>query len=598
VVSPVYEKLYKLAGSLIRRHWRKFLRLRQRVQPSEETINFFLAGAVGFFCGIANLLYHLALEATTYLFWGVADDPATLAAQTESYWRFAVLTIGATIAGLTLHFGLRLIKRSLTTNILEIVVAGDGRLPLRRGLINTVASWISLSSGASIGREGSVVLLSATIASKFGQLLKLQPYQLRLLVGCGAGGGIAAAFNAPISGAVFAATIILGTFSMHVFAPLVLTSVIAAIVSRSFFGIQPWYQVPGFEIMHLSQLPWFILVGVGAGIIGAIFLKALEVSESIFGRLNWPIWGKLLIAGVAMGVIAIYVPGICGNGYKVTNKLLTTPGNDILLTSVFILLVSKMIATAVAVGAGTVGGVFTPTLFIGAALGTILGLVLKHFGHAEPIPLSAFGLVGMGSALAATTHAPLFAMIMIFEISLNYSLMPALMVGCVIAVWVSRKLHPFSVYLAPLKRRGIPIESGQPDQVSPHRQTVGDLMRAPVPPIPETASLTEIAQRFLSTSHSYLPVINTNHQLIGIVALDDLRAFLNKETNLPVIAYDIMRPPPPLITPSQNLADVLPIVLASDMRHFPVVNNALERKLVGSLARADVVAVATELLSG
>src|SRR6185503_318710 len=205
-------------------------------------------------------------------------------------------------------------------NLLAVVVAGDGRLPFRSALIKFISSLITISSGGSIGREGGITQFTATLASKSGQVFKWQPYRLRLLVGCGAASGIAAAYNAPIAGAVFAALIVLGNFSMTLFAPLVFASVIAAMVSRSFFGIKPWYVVPPFEFTSVLQLPWFLLLGVAAGIVGAIFLKMLRWSEDRFRLLRWPIYAKLGLAGLLVGLIAIEMPGVWGNGYTVTNQ--------------------------------------------------------------------------------------------------------------------------------------------------------------------------------------------------------------------------------------------------------------------------------------
>src|SRR5204863_9885433 len=160
----------------------------------------------------------------------------------------------------------------------------DERLPFRSAVIKFLSSLITIGSGGSIGREGGITQLAATLASKWGQLAKWHPYRLRLLVGCGAASGIAAAYNAPISGAVFAALIVLGNFSMNLFAPLVFASVVATMVSRSFFGIKPWYNVPPFEFTNLTQLPWFVCLGVVTGAVGAVFLKLLNRSEELFKK--------------------------------------------------------------------------------------------------------------------------------------------------------------------------------------------------------------------------------------------------------------------------------------------------------------------------
>src|SRR6185295_4315226 len=200
-------------------------------------------------------------------------------------------------------WGLRLVGQKGSSNLLEVVVAGDGRLPFRVGVIKSLSSLLSIGSGASIGREGAITQLTATLASKFGQLANWPPYRLRLLVACGAASGIAAAYNAPVAGAVFAAFIVLGNFSMNMFAPLVFASVISSIVSRSFFGMEPRYVVPAFAITSLTQLPWFLLLGVLTGAAGAMFLKLLHWSEERFQLLGSPIYVRFALGGLVVGLV-------------------------------------------------------------------------------------------------------------------------------------------------------------------------------------------------------------------------------------------------------------------------------------------------------
>ncbi|MCX7722801.1 MAG: ClcB-like voltage-gated chloride channel protein [Verrucomicrobiae bacterium] len=587
------------ARALLKRHWRRALRLRQKLQPSEQAIHLLLAGFVGVIGGLANLAYYYGVESVKLLFMHRTGDPVEVAEMLTPSLRILFPTLGGLLAGLVLHFGLRLAGPHRPTNLLEVVVAGDGRLPLRSGLVKTLSALISIGTGASIGREGGVVQLAATLASKAGQLLGYQPYRLRLLVGCGAAAGIAAAYNAPISGAVFAAMIVLGSFSMNLFAPLVFASVIAAVLTRSFFGIRPWYVVPEFDFTSLSQLPWFVLLGLVAGALGALFLELLNLSEARFNRLGAPVYARLAVAGLIVGLIAVWYPGVWGNGYVITNRILHNEFGDepyplLFLTGLFC---AKLLATAATVGAGTVGGVFTPTLFLGASMGSAFGMAVHQLGQAEQLPTAVFALVGMAATLSATTHSPLLAMVMVFEITLNYSLMPALMLASVVSVLVSRRLHGASIYTESLRAKGIEVEHevlGHPD---PAALKVGDLMRAPVPPVYEKTKLSEIAARFLASTNNFLPVVNEKQQLVGVVALQDLKAHLTEQDDMGVIAYDVMRPPAVCVTPNQPLTDVLAQVLASEQRHIPVVNNLVENRLIGSISRDEVLAIFSEALS-
>ena len=583
------------ARDYLHRHWRRALRWREKLVLNEEAFHLVLAGLVGVIGGLVNLFFYYAVHLIQ------PGDPVEVAGRLNDWERILVPTLGGLAAGLVLHWGLRFVGPQGSTNLLEVIVAGDGRLPFRTELVKTASAIISIATGASIGREGGITQLAATLSSKLGQIAKWPPYRLRLLVGCGAASGIAAAYNAPIAGAVFASLIVLGNFSMNLFAPLVFSSVIAAMVSRSFFGIEPWYKIPPFPAATLPQLPWFVLLGVLCGVVGAVFLKLLRLGEAQFRKLNWPVYFRLTLAGFIVGVIAIGFPGVCGNGYSVTNDILhekfLKAANPILWLAG--LLVAKWVATAATVGAGTVGGVFTPTLFVGASAGALFGVTLHQLGgSAAAVPAGAFALVGMGAVLAATTRSPLLAMIMIFELSLDYSLVPPLILACVVSILVARQLHKESVYTDHLRVKGLALgqETSRPGATM--EQTVGDLMRAPVTPVRENTPLREIADRFLTNSNNFLPVVDVQQRLLGVVALQDLKEFLNANQNLgAVIAYDVMRPPPKCLTPGERLLEALPTVLESEFRNVPVVNNPAENKLVGAVVRAEVLAIFSEAVA-
>lgn len=706
-----------------RRHWQRALRIREKVRFSEEAFHLLIAGGVGVLGGLVNLFFYKATESVKLLFLRSPGDPVEVAEMMDQWQRLLTPALGGLCAGLILYWGLRLAGPQRSSNLLEVVVAGDGRLPFRSALVKFFSSLITISSGGSIGREGGITQLTATLASKSGQLFKWQPYRLRLLVGCGAASGIAAAYNAPISGAVFAALIVLGNFSMSLFAPLVFASVIAAMVSRSFFGIKPWYTVASFDFTSVTQLPWFLCLGLLTGAMGALFLKLLNGTEGAFKKLRAPIYLRLALGGLLVGLIALVFPQVWGNGYVATNRILhgeygssyfstaditdakalaaklqlPTEGdslsrfiagqlspahlevitnynevaarelkqvladdlnhiirngplydeqrfsdrtlspdtvsllaqhpkagdlirlNRLLLLDAYPaeiatghgyskttysllflagLFVAKLLATMATVGSGAVGGVFTPTLFLGAGLGAAFGLSLEELGGGEGLPIAPFAVVGMGSMLAATTRSPLLAMIMVFEISLDYSLMPPLMLACVVSVLVARRLHPESIYTEPLRRKGLMISQEASTSEAATQRTVAELMRAPVPPVRETAPLSEVANRFLTSANNFLPVVDSKNLLVGMVALQDLKEYLGSDEQvLGVIAYDIMRPPPACVTPNQRLLDVLPVVLTSEQRNVPVVNTLKENRLVGALVRAEVLGIFSEVIA-
>jgi CIC family chloride channel protein len=583
------------AQDYVRRHWRRAIQLREKLILTEEALHLAIAGVVGVIGGFVNLVFFHAIEAVKLFFLRRPGDPVEVAEMMAPWERVLIPALGGLAAGLVLHWGLRLVGKQGSTNMLEAVVAGDGKLPFRSGLVNAASSLVSIGTGASIGREGGITQMAATLASKLGQLAHWPPYRLRLLVGCGAASGIAAAYNAPIAGAVFASLVVLGNVSMNLFAPLVFSSVIAAMVSRSFFGIEPWYQVPPFEFTSVIQLPWFVLLGLGCGIFGAVFLKMIRQIKGRFEAVRSPIYVKMALAGLIVGLLAIEFPGVWGNGYVVTNRILQNELSLLMLGGLFC---AKLLATVVTVSSGAVGGIFTPTLFLGASLGGLFGAGLHAIGVATELPTSAFALVGMASVLAATTRSPFLAMIMVFEISLDYSLMPPLMLGCVLAIVMANRLERDSIYTEPLRAKGFQSGEETGRYGAATAQRVGDVMIAPVTPVPETASLPELARRFLSSANNFLPVVDPDQRLVGMVALQDLKEHLGAGQELSaVIACDVMRPPPRCVTPNQRLVDVFNLALASEQQNIPVVSTLADKRLVGALARTEVLGLFAETIA-
>ena len=589
--QPTVARLLNAAHEFFRRHWKRALIIRDRLRLSEEAFHLVLGGVIGAIGGLTNLAYVAVSVLARKVILSSDRDMAEIAATLAPWQRLLVPTLGGLAAGLILFLGLRMMSHPGLTNLLEAVVAGDGRLALRPALLNAVSSLVSMNTGASIGREGLLIQLASTIASKLGQVGKWPPYRLRLMVACGAAAGIAAGCNAPISGAVFAAQIVLGNFSMNLFAPLLVSSVVASVLARTFFGLGHWFDVPPFDFTRLSQLPWFLLLGVFCGGVGALFLKALRDGQMLFDRLPVPMYARLAIGGLIVGAIGLIHPDVWGNGYSAADHLLRTePKVDVVIG----LFAAKFLATAVTVGSGAVGGVFTPTLFLGAAAGGVFEALLRLAGVEMTLPIGCFALIGMGATLAATTHSPLLAVIMLFELSLNYSLMPPLMLACAVSTLVGRRLHRESIYSEPLRRKGLELDRESPDPGAATEKTVADLMRQPVPPLHENTPFRAMVDRFLTSPNNYLPVVDERGRLVGLVALHDLKEHLNADAELrSVIALDIMRPPPVCLTPNERLSDMLPVLLASELRNVPVVDNKVNFRLVGTVLRAE----ALELLS-
>lgn len=576
---------------MIRRWSPVLLAWRGRIRVSEEVSHLTLAGGVGVIGGVTNLVFIFFVDWFGAWIWSLPADGAGWA---RSGGVLALTVVGGLVAGWILHVGLHYLGRQGTSNFLEAVLLGDGRLPFRTALVKGLSSWVSIVSGASIGREGSITQLTATFASKWGQLFGWPPYRLRLLVACGAASGMAAAYNAPIAGAVFAAQIVLGNFAMNLFAPLVFASVVATMVSRNFLGGDPLYDVPEI-VMNNHELVWFLILGGLCGVSAAVFQKALGWAEKWVRRLCMPIYLRLAMGGLIVGLLALVFPGVIGNGYREASGVLHGEwGGPELLGLTF----ARFVATVAVVALGTLGGIFTPSLFLGAAIGGLFYHGLGAVSGGSQLPIGAYALVGMGAMLAGTTHAPLLAMIMIFELTLNYSLMPPLMLTCVISTLLARALNSTNVYSEGLELKGLAASWESERLGTASRRRIGDLMLAPTPPLAEADSFDTIAERFIRSTYHFLPVVNGQGCLMGIVALQDLKEYLTMGDHLKsVIALDVMRPPPRVLTPDQRLDEALTVLLASEMRNVPVVNRLSEMKFIGVVVRSEALGLLSEAIA-
>src|SRR5262245_54428713 len=266
----------------LRKHLERVLAIREQFRINEETLHLILAGIVGVLGGLVNLWFYASVELAMTLILPRPGEVVEIAVALPWWERLIIPAVGGIGAGLVLYWGLNLVGNQGASNILEVVVSGNGRLPMRTALVKAISSLISIATGASIGREGSITQMSAAVASKLGRIAKWPPYRLRLLVACGAAAGMSASYNAPIAGSLFAAQIVLGSFAMNLFGPLVFSAVVATMVSRYFFGIKPFYEIPTYDFTYFSQLPWFVVLGVASGFLATAFLKLLRWSEEGF----------------------------------------------------------------------------------------------------------------------------------------------------------------------------------------------------------------------------------------------------------------------------------------------------------------------------
>jgi CIC family chloride channel protein len=554
----------------------------ERARPTDLQVTLIWAGTIGFCGGIGSIVFRAA---TSFVHKVLTGSSAPGLVESFSHLppllRLIIPAIGGLVAGAIIQFGARLSRGATTTDYMEAVVLGDGKISARLSLVKCLSSLFTIASGGSIGREGPLVQLSSVIASVAGRLRKWSTPRLRLLVGCGAAAGIASAYNAPIAGALFIAEIVLGSVAMEIFGPLVFSSVIATLTVRGFLGAEPLYGIPRFKLNGNWEIVPYLLLGLAAGLAAPWFIRLLRISEDWAGRIAAPVYIKMGVGGLLVGALAIVHPEVCGNGYSTVNGILR---GQFLWETLAIILVFKVLATTATFGSGAVGGVFTPTLLIGASLGFLFGTGTQHLTGSIGVNPSAFALVGMGAFLAAATHAPIMAIIMIFELTLDYEIILPLMLSCVVGYYTSVSIEKRSIYAEALKRKGAGDYRRQLAELH-----VRDLMKPNPLTIPPTARFSEIGEKFIATRFNYLYVAD-HGCLLGAVSLHDIKNYLNTpELAELVIAGDILHDSIPVVRPDATLTEALERFSQHDGERLPVVSNSGRERLIGTIAKTDVI---------
>jgi chloride channel protein, CIC family len=543
--------------------------------------NYFWAAIVGLCGAFSSVAFRESLN-QMQLFLLHHNGPLENAATTLPWWgRLLMPAAGGLIAGSILLFGQKWSTAGKSADFMEAVVLGNGVIRVRATIVKSLSSLVTISSGGSIGREGPMVQLASMLGSLLGRLGKFSPARLRLFVACGAAAGIACAYNAPLTGAFFVAEIVLGSIAMESIGPLIVSSVVATVIASQFLGAQPVYHMPPFGTVPNWHLAAHVVLGVMAGLCAPLFLLLLRGGETLFSRMRLPVSLKLGLGGLIVGAISIREPGVWGNGYGVVESVLNNPWTWQALMTILVL---KVLATVATTGSGAVGGVFTPTLFCGAVLGALYGEAVKAFFPHTPTSVSSFAVIGMGCFLAAMTRAPIMSILIIFEMTRDDATIMPLMLACVAAFYVARGVSPESVYSRQLHQGGAHAETPL------FLLHVRDLMKTDPLCVLETSGFAQIATVLAANTFKHLYVVDANRRFLGAIALQDLKPFLH-ETDLPqvVIALDLMHDDVPVLTSDASLKESLEVFAQHDGERLPVLDNPRDRRLVGSLAKTDVL---------
>ena len=546
-----------------------------------------LVVAVGVISGLGSVLLLELLVAITRLAWDGGGRSVLVAFTAASpLRRVVVLALG----GLLVTAAMLAMRRRLgghgTAGIIEAIWVHQGRLQLGRALLRGVISIVAVGMGASLGREGALIQTGAAAGSWLADRFGVTRRQARLLVACGAASGMAAAYNVPIGGALFGLEVLLGSFALELFGPVVVSCVTATIIARVIAGNVPSYVIPAYQIMRPRDLLAGIALAPLLGLASAFYVKMMGWVEVQLYKVPRSPARFLPPLGMALvGVVAIWFPQLLGNGYDTIQAgLLGEVPVALLLTLPFL----KLAATALCAGVGVPGGLFTPSLFFGALLGGGLGALVQHALPSIGVPTGAFALVGMACVLAGTTHAAVSSVLIIFELTGDYGVILPLMVSSAIAAAVSRAVEPDSLYTAPLRRRGVKLpELPRPEwlRVTPVSTLLSRSFESCEPGTPFSTLLPRLLA--LPAGHD-LYVVGEGSEFLGIIAVDALKGTIPDESLLSmIVAADVMDEVMPPITTAMTLSEVAARFAEADHERLPVVDD--RKRLVGTISKRDVL---------
>ena len=551
------------------------------------------AAVVGALTGLFSIAFAELIHGVQWLAIG-APDLASYVLPWVPRWRVLLApTVGGLLVGLVGRYLSSEVRGHGVPEVMEAVALHGGRMRRRVAFTKSLASALTIGTGGSVGREGPIVQIGAAVGSASGQLLGLPADQLRALAAAGAAGGIAAAFNAPIAGTFFALEVIARNFSARTFGPVVLCAVFSTLVSRMHFGDDPAFVVPPIQLGSPWETPLAAVLGIFCGVVAVVFCRLLSRLERVFVRIPLPFVLKPALGGLLVGSLVLISPHLYGIGYETMDSTLA---GSLPWRTLALLLLLKPIATSLTLASGGSGGVFLPSLYLGGLVGGLFAAGLTAALPAATWSAGAWALVGMAGVLAGTSHAPITAVLLAFELTHNYEVVLPVMLASAVATLVARGLQRDSIYTEKLRARGIDID--RREDLALRGVFAGEIMQPNPPAVRRDAPLDVVLARFLDSDLGAVFVTDARGHLVGQVSIHDVKASLGEEKSLGgiVVAGDVSE------TASRAYADT-PVADALDLltragRDLLGVVDA-EGKLIGCLSLRGIMEVlAREALRG
>jgi chloride channel protein, CIC family len=562
----------------------------------EDRLFLLLIGLVGVIAGTLGSLVHSLITLLQRLLWN--SDTLVEAARAAPWWVVvATPALGGLVVGLIFHLAReRQQGGGGMSQLIEAVTLTGGKVPPRPVLASALAAVVTVGSGGSLGREGPMIRLGAMISSWLGSRMGMAPHRLKILVGCGAAAGLAAAYNIPIGGALFAMEVVLGNFALEIFGPIVASSVISTLIARAVQGDLPRYAAPGYVLRSGWEIPVYVGLGLLGAFVSVLFILSLRFGRGAFARLAFvPRWLRPALGMGMLGGLALEVPQVLGGGYGLIAT--TLADQSLSLQMLLLLAFAKLAATVLTSGSGGSGGLFTPSLFVGAMLGGAYGYSVHAVWPGLTSSYGAYAAVGMAAVAAGTSHAPISAILILFEFTGNYGLILPLMVAAITSGVVSRRLLRTSIYTESLARRGID-PTWRMEEAVLAGLSVGDLVRADDQILAAGDPYARVVERFLATRRQRLFVVGEGGRLVGSISLHDIKHSLEHPERLTaVLAHDLMLPVEQVLTRDERLHRAAQVFARCDFERLPVVE-AGDARYAGVLAKRDLLAVYAQEVLG
>lgn len=558
--------------------------------PAQGVRLILIPSVLGLLTGAAAIGFVKLIDLVQWLAIGSAQWPLAVLPRLPWYHVLLVPALGGLIVGPLVCRLAPEAEGHGVPEVIESVVARSGRMRSRVAIVKTLASAVTIGTGGSVGREGPIVQIGAAIGSTLGRLLRLPAEQVKTLAACGTAGGIAAVFNAPIAGAFFALEVITRDFAMRSFSPVVLSSVLATVVSRAWFGDYPAFTVQPFEIESALEMGVYAGLGLFCGMVGACFVWTMDRFDSWASSLPLPKMWHPVLGGLVLGGMILLLPELYGVGYATMDGAL---GGRLPWLLLALLVPMKIVATSLTIASGGSGGVFLPSLYMGAMAGGLYGVGVHELIPGLSAGPGAYALIGMAGVLAAATHSPITAMILLIEVTGDYRVVLPVMVVVTLASLVGRSLKEDSLYTLKLAKKGAALYRHEDVILRTH--TVAQVMRPAAHAVRDDTPIAGILRHFLDHEAVLLYVIDGGGRLLGTISIHDIKDPEVGELGALVLAVDIADPNVPRMRPEDTLADCMDRFAAGERDELPVVSG--NGSLLGVVTRKYVLRVfSSELL--